>query len=85
MAEKSVLGAIAVGVGVAAFALVTFNGWINRTEGQPLLSNIFPSVSWRNAPPSQTGYVPGAPRNPAECIRRGGRVVNNGRGCEGYT
>lgn len=31
-----------------------------------------------------TNYIPGAPRNVAECIARGGAVANGGRGCAGY-
>lgn len=31
-----------------------------------------------------TNYIPGAPRNVAECYARGGTLANGGRGCAGY-
>lgn len=86
------LGSKMFGLAAGLFAIiVVVNGGVNLLSGKHFLDG-FGSANASSPQNFQglttnmprVGYIQGAPINASDCIRRGGRVVNNGRSCEGY-
>ncbi|MFA7309677.1 MAG: hypothetical protein WC050_02120 [Candidatus Paceibacterota bacterium] len=72
-------------VWIAVAVLILLYGFKHFVNGEPLFGTGGYAVQgqFRSGPGTPGGgYVRGAPRNAAECVKRGG--TNTGRGCDGY-